>query len=188
MGQCGVYLVVGTAARRVFVWDVRQMSAPVQSRDSSLKYQTRCIRAFPNKVGYVLSSIEGRVAVEYLQEDDTHKKYAFKCHRAKEDDGTEMIYPVNALAFHPIYNTFATGGSDALVNIWDPLNKKRLCQFHKYNTSVSSLAFSRDGQLLAIACSYQYEEVDTPAPFPQDMIFVRRVTDQETKPKMANSN
>ncbi|ELW67319.1 Mitotic checkpoint protein BUB3 [Tupaia chinensis] len=36
-----------------------------QRRESSLKYQTRCIRAFPNKQGYVLSSIEGQVAVEY---------------------------------------------------------------------------------------------------------------------------
>ena len=35
-----------------------------QKRESSLKYQTRCVRSFPNKTGYVLSSIEGRVAVE----------------------------------------------------------------------------------------------------------------------------
>jgi len=26
------------------------------------------------------------------------------------------------------YNTFATGGSDGFVNIWDGFNKKRLCQ------------------------------------------------------------
>ena len=26
------------------------------------------------------------------------------------------------------HNTFATGGSDGFVNIWDGFNKKRLCQ------------------------------------------------------------
>jgi cell cycle arrest protein BUB3 len=32
---------------------------PIENRESNLKYQTRCIRCFPNKQGYVLSSIEG---------------------------------------------------------------------------------------------------------------------------------
>ena len=74
----------------------------------------------------------GRVAVEYLDPSPEiqKKKYAFKCHRIKED-GMEKIYPVNAIAFHNIYNTFATGGSDGYVNIWDGFHKKRLCQFHR---------------------------------------------------------
>jgi cell cycle arrest protein BUB3 len=55
---------------------------------------------------------------------------------------------VNAISFHRDYNTFATGGSDGLVNIWDGANKKRLCQFHKYPTSISSLCFSSDGAIL----------------------------------------
>jgi cell cycle arrest protein BUB3 len=48
--------------------------------------------------GYALSSIEGRVAVEYLDTDSEvqKKKYAFKCHRIKEG-GIEKIYPVNAI-------------------------------------------------------------------------------------------
>ena len=84
------------------------------------------------KQGYVLSSIEGRVAVEYLDPSPEvqRRKYAFKCHRLKEN-AVEQIYPVNAISFHRDYNTFATGGSDGLVNIWDGQNKKRLCQFHK---------------------------------------------------------
>lgn len=36
------------------------------------------------------------------------KKYAFKCHRLKEE-GIEHVYPVNAISFHSIHNTFATG-------------------------------------------------------------------------------
>ena len=60
--------------------------------------------------GYALSSIEGRVAVEYLDpsQEIQKKKYAFKCHRLKEE-GIEQVYPVNAISFHSIHNTFATG-------------------------------------------------------------------------------
>lgn len=98
MGVCGEKLVVGTAGRKILVWDIRNMSYTLQKRESNLKYQTRAIRCFPNKQGYVLSSIEGRVAVEYLDTNPEiqKKKYAFKCHRIKED-GLEKIYPVNAI-------------------------------------------------------------------------------------------
>jgi len=91
-------LVVGTAGRRIIAWDVRNMTLPLQQRDSLLKYQTRCLRVFPNKQGYVLGSIEGRVSVEYLDPSPEvqRKKYAFKCHRTKEG-GVECIYPVNAI-------------------------------------------------------------------------------------------
>merc|ERR1711953_515985 len=80
-----------------------------QKRESSLKYQTRCLRCFPNKSGYVVSSMEGREAVEYLETsaEAQKKKYAFKCHRMKEN-GIENIYPVNAISFHKDYNTFAS--------------------------------------------------------------------------------
>ncbi|KAH6948467.1 hypothetical protein HPB50_024570 [Hyalomma asiaticum] len=184
MAVCGDKLIVGTAQRKVLVWDLRNMGYVKQRRESNLKYQTRCIRCFPNQQGFVLSSIEGRVAVEYLDPSPEvqKKKYAFKCHRVKDSSGIELIYPVNAIAFHNLYNTFATGGSDGHVNIWDGFNKKRLCQFHKYPSSISSLAFSHDGSLLAIGSSYLYEQgfLDN---IPPDAVFVRRVTDQETKPK-----
>ncbi|XP_071492437.1 mitotic checkpoint protein BUB3-like [Diadema setosum] len=182
MAVTGDRLVVGTAGRKVLVWDLRNMGYVQQRRESSLKYQTRCIRSFPNKQGYVLSSIEGRVAVEYLDPSPEvqKRKYAFKCHRLKVD-GVEQIYPVNAIAFHNIHNTFATGGCDGFVNIWDGFNKKRLCQFHRYPSSISSLSFSNDGSVLAIASSYTYEEGDIE--HPDDAIFIRKVSDQETKPK-----
>ncbi|XP_028394573.1 mitotic checkpoint protein BUB3-like [Dendronephthya gigantea] len=175
-------LVVGTAGRRVMVWDLRNMSYVQQKRESSLKYQTRCIRTFPNKQGYVLSSIEGRVAVEYFDPSPEVQKtkYAFKCHRIKES-GMEMIYPVNAISFHNVHNTFATGGSDGYVNVWDGFNKKRLCQFHRYPTSISSLSFSHDGTALAISSSFMHEEENKNPP--EDSIYIRSVTDTETKPK-----
>uniref|UniRef100_A0A2K6KP11 Mitotic checkpoint protein BUB3 n=1 Tax=Rhinopithecus bieti TaxID=61621 RepID=A0A2K6KP11_RHIBE len=168
----GDRLIVGTA-------DLQNMGYMQQRRESSLKYQTRCIRAFPNKQAYVLSSVAGRVAVEYLDPSPEvqKKKYAFKCHRLKENT-IEQIYPVNAISFHNIHNTFATSSSDGFGSIWDPFNKKRLCQ---YPTSIASLAFSNDGTMLAITSSYMYEMDDTE--HPEDGIFIRQVTDEERKPK-----
>ena len=57
-------LVVGTAGRRTLVWDLRNMSTALQKRESSLKYQTRCIKCFPSRQGFVLSSIEGKNIVK----------------------------------------------------------------------------------------------------------------------------
>jgi cell cycle arrest protein BUB3 len=184
MSLAGDRLVVGTAGRKVWVWDLRNMNYVLQKRESSLKFQTRVVGCFPNKQGYVLGSIEGRVAVEYLDPSTEvqKRKYAFKSHRSKEN-GIELIYPVNAISFHKEYNTFATGGSDGFVNIWDGYNKKRLCQFHKYPTSIAALSFSNDGSVLAIASSYMHEHEKAPDNMPEDAIFIRYVSDQETKPK-----
>ena len=39
---------------------------PEQERESSLRYQTRCVRCFPDATGFAISSIEGRIAMEYF--------------------------------------------------------------------------------------------------------------------------
>jgi hypothetical protein len=44
-------LVVGTAGRHVFIYDVRNMAETMQRRESSLKYQTRAISCFPSGEG-----------------------------------------------------------------------------------------------------------------------------------------
>ena len=62
MDVVGEVLVVGTAGRKVLVWDLRNMSSPQQKRESNLKFQTRCLRIFPDKSGFAMSSIEGRVS------------------------------------------------------------------------------------------------------------------------------
>lgn len=57
----------------------------------------------------------------------------------------EIVYPVNAVAFHEEFGTFATGGSDACVSVWDPVKKKKIRQL-QFPNAVSSIAFSRDGR------------------------------------------
>lgn len=182
MSLVGKKLVVATAGRHVNVYDLRNMSQPEQKRESSLKYQTRCVRCYPNETGYALSSVEGRVAMEFfdMSVSGQAKKYAFKCHR-KSEAGRDTVYPVNAIAFHPIYGTFATGGCDGYVNVWDGDNKKRLYQYSKYPSSIAALSFNKDGNLLAVASSYTFEEGDIP--HEPDAIFIRKINEIEVKPK-----
>jgi cell cycle arrest protein BUB3 len=181
----GHRVVVGTSGRHVYLWDLRRMSEPEQRRESSLKHQTRVIGAYIEGDGFAIGSTEGRVAMEYFDPNPTvqAKKYAFKCHRVKAEDGVEHVYPVNAMAFHPLYGTFATGGGDGIINIWDGKNKKRLSQLRKYPTSIASLSFSADGALLAIAASYVYEQGDALLGQTPEQVFIRRMTDVESKPK-----
>lgn len=62
-------IVVGTAGRRICFLDVRNNKAElVLNRESSLKYQTRTVKFFPQGVGIALGSIEGRVAIEFLDD------------------------------------------------------------------------------------------------------------------------
>lgn len=127
---------------------------PWQQRESSLKFMTRAVACMPDDNGYASSSIEGRVAVEWFDPspESQARKYAFKCHRqpAPEGDGTDIVYPVNALAFHPIHGTFASGGGDGIVALWDAVAKRRIRQYQKYPASVAALAFSNDGKFLAV--------------------------------------
>jgi len=57
MSLVGHRLVVATAGRHVNVYDLRNMSQPEQRRESSLKYQTRCVRCYPNGTGMHMNII-----------------------------------------------------------------------------------------------------------------------------------
>lgn len=107
MDVCQNVLVVAMADRHVWIFDTRRMGQPLQRRESSLKYMTRCVRAFPSGEGYVCTSVEGRVAVDFVDASDEaqEQKYAFKCHRSAitDQENMENVYPVNAAAFHPTY-------------------------------------------------------------------------------------
>lgn len=117
MDSAGDKLVLAMAQRHVLIYDHRNLSSAVQSlstgsapstvepfqkRENSLKFMTRSVKCMPNGTGYASSSIEGRVAVEYFDQNPDVQKghFAFRCHRATVD-GVDTVYPVNALAFNP---------------------------------------------------------------------------------------
>jgi len=121
------------------------------------------------------------VAWEYFDAGDNAKKYAFKCHR-KTCDGVEQIFPVNAIAFHPDHGTFATGGADGVVSVWDGNARKRLWRMPEFDTSIASLGFSADGTRLGIAVSYTYE-LGPKDVIPPNRINIKAVSDAEMRPK-----
>jgi cell cycle arrest protein BUB3 len=166
------------------------LAKSILTRDSSLKYQTRCIKFFqPYSYGVAIGSIEGRVAIEYLSDIGISppppssttplntKKYAFKCHRVND-----IIYPVNDIVFHPIHGTFATGGADGTVVTWDGNNKKKIANIVKLQNSIACLAYNCNGSELAMASSYTFEEGERD--HPREEIYVREVLESEVKPKV----
>lgn len=122
---------------------------------------TRAVACMPNDDGYASSSIEGRIAVEWFDSsaDSQARKYAFKCHRQPdpESEGTDIVYPVNALAFHPVHGTFASGGGDGVVALWDATAKRRIRQYQKFPASVAAVAFSSDGRFVAVGVCPGFE-------------------------------
>ncbi|KAJ1767619.1 mitotic spindle checkpoint protein Bub3 [Coemansia sp. RSA 1807] len=173
-------LAVALAGRKILIYDTRKLDAPIEVRESSLKFPTRCVKLMPSSLGFVCSSVEGRVSVEYLN-GATKSNYAFKCHRQPAEDNVDLVYPVNAVAFHPVHHTFVTGGSDGAVSLWDPDNKKRLKHYQGYPTSISALDFNASGNMLAVASSYTYEEGEKD--HPPDSIWIKPMTENEARPK-----
>ncbi|EPQ31561.1 uncharacterized protein PFL1_00894 [Pseudozyma flocculosa PF-1] len=176
-------LVVGMTGRGVWIYELDKLRQtldraqagqevkesdwePEQKRESSLKFMIRDIRCMPAGDGYATSSVEGRIAVEFFDPtpEAQAKKYAFKCHR-QAVDGIDTVYPVNAMAFHPVHGTFASIGGDAICSIWDAAAKKRIRQYPRLPSPLSAGCFSSDGMRLAIASGAENIE-DTRHPGP----------------------
>lgn len=188
------HLVVGMADRLVYIYDLRNMDAgPIQKRESSLKYPTRTLSCIPGEVGYACTSIEGRVAVEFFDTSERvqAQKYAFKCHRIVDRSGApnavDTVTPVNALAFHPNYDTFFSGGSDAFVCMWDYKARKRMKQYQRFPASVMALDVDSSGQMLAIGVSddsYKENPVELGPRPAQSAVFVRYFGAKEAQGKV----
>ncbi|KAI4161286.1 MAG: hypothetical protein LQ342_004953 [Letrouitia transgressa] len=158
---------------------------PWQRRESSLRFMTRAVACMPNDAGYASSSIEGRVAVEWFDPspESQGRKYAFKCHRQPSSEGIDVVYPVNALAFHPGHGTFASGGGDGLVLLWDGVAKRRIRQYQKYGSSVAALSFSGDGKYLAVGISPGFEDGKEGTGEGSVKVFIRELGETEAKGK-----
>ena len=126
-------ILVSMAHRHVWVFNALALAKatdgqtlqPEQQRESALKFLTRSIALMADgkgesgseattvrfsravwlmsSAGWASGSIEGRIAVEYVDPDPAAQaqKYAFRAHR-QNVDGVDCVYPVNALAYHPL--------------------------------------------------------------------------------------
>ena len=177
-------LVVATADRQMIVYDVTGQPREHARKESPLKHQTRCVACFPDQSGFAIGSIEGRVGIQYNKEMKTPNKdsFAFKCHR----HNTTEVYPVNAIAFHNHFGTFATCGGDGVVNFWDKDNKQRLKGFERLPRTVSAASFNQQGSMFAYALSYDWSQGSMNLQ-PGNDIFVHHVLEDEIRPKNKSS-
>jgi cell cycle arrest protein BUB3 len=151
----------------------------MESRLSPLKSQLRCVRMNPGAKSFVCGSIEGRCAIEYVDSmsaENMNKGYSFKCHRRGD-----VMYPVNALAYHPS-GMFASGGSDGTVKVWDGDHRKQRLSLPPFEHPIAALAFNNVGSLLAVAASHTFELSEVGDPMLNN-IFVRVIKDGEVSPK-----
>lgn len=105
-------VLVSMAHRHVSVYGTYELAnaakegreaKPDHTRESALKMLTRSVAPMADGKGWASASIEGRIAVEYFDPDPSAQamKYAFRAHRATVN-GQEQVYPINALAYHPV--------------------------------------------------------------------------------------
>jgi mRNA export factor len=146
-------MVVATADRNIVVYNLQSPQTEFKRIPSPLKYQTRCVATFPGKEGFLVGSIEGRVAVHHIDEAQQSKNFTFKCHRDNND-----IYAVNSIEFHPVHGTFATSGSDGAYNFWDKDSKQRLKAMQRSNQPIPCSAFNHDGTIFAYGVSYDWSK------------------------------
>lgn len=176
MDADGDRLIVAHAGLSVHIFDMRKPSEPLQERTQSLGFQTRCTRFLPGGSSFALGCTAGRVVVDYLEGD--RESFKFKCHRAND-----KIYPVNAIAPHPVHGTFATGGGDGNVAIWDPVNHKRVSHF-KFDETIAALNFNSSGSRLAIAKSYTFESGEDLARQSRNSVLILPIQDSEVMPRV----
>ena len=211
-------VAVGCSGRQTCLVDVRRPDQSVTAEislqgESSQKHQTRCLKFFPDGQRIAVGSVEGRVAVEWVDgraldgNNGMPKDYAFKCHRRND-----LVFPVNCIEFHPKYGTFATGGGDGTVGtflcfsfcpvVWYSLITHPLSTFTPFlflpvtwdgfnRKRLTALpAFGTSIAALAfsqdgstLAMASSYTFEEGERDHPRDEIFVRRMLETDCQPK-----
>lgn len=182
-------LVVATAERNIVIINMNNPNNIFKTVQSPLKMQTRTVACYNEGDGYAIGSVEGRCSIRYV-DDEQQKRlgFSFKCHRqtnpnrAPGQPSQSLVYSVNSIAFHPIYGTFVTAGSDGSFHFWDKINRHRLRGYPIQQGSIPVCNFNRQGTVLAYALSYDWNQGHTMnrADYP-NVIRLHQVSDAEAK-------
>ncbi|KAJ9642333.1 RNA export factor gle2 [Coniosporium tulheliwenetii] len=153
-------LVVGTADRYINVINLEKPTEMYKTIQSPLKWQTRVVSCFTDASGFAVGSIEGRCAIQYVEEKDSSLNFSFKCHRDTDTTQRDVskVYSVNAISFHPEHGTFSTAGSDGTFHFWDKDAKHRLKGYPNVGGSITATGFNGKGDLFAYAVSYDWSK------------------------------
>lgn len=109
---------------------------------------------------------------------------SFKCHRDPIQNGEIKVWTINAISTHPIYGTFATGGSDGTFHFWDKDAKSRLKGYPSVGGSISATAFNQTGDIFAYAVSYDWHKgFASNSPGYPNKVMLHPVVDEEVRPK-----
>ncbi|KAJ1519677.1 hypothetical protein ONE63_004941 [Megalurothrips usitatus] len=155
--------VVITAARNLIVYQLEGKPQEFNRGETNLKYQHRCVAIMRDKknspIGYAVGSVEGRVAVQYVNPAQPSDNFTFKCHRVNcANNSYQEIYAVNDIAFHPVHNTVATVGSDGTYSFWDKDSRIKLGSSEQQEQSITRCCFNHSGQIFAYAVSYDWSK------------------------------
>ncbi|OXB79263.1 UNVERIFIED_CONTAM: hypothetical protein H355_013184, partial [Colinus virginianus] len=150
----------------------------------------RCVAIFKDKVnkptGFALGSIEGRVAIHYINPPNPAKdNFTFKCHRSNgtNTSAPQDIYAVNGIAFHPVHGTLATVGSDGRFSFWDKDARTKLKTSEQLDQPISACCFNHNGNIFAYASSYDWSKGhEFYNPQKKNYIFLRNAA-EELKPR-----
>lgn len=181
-------LVIASAERFVNIMDMRNPSADYYKKHQSpLKWQTRVVSCFTDASGYAVGSIEGRCAIQYVEDKDSKyatkeipfpgatgstllvhdadslaairsSNFSFKCHRDPAVNNVTSVYAVNDISFHPVHGTFSTAGSDGTFHFWDKDAKHRLKGYPNVGGPITATTFNKNGGIFAYAVSYDWSK------------------------------
>lgn len=182
--------VVATAERGLIVYQLENQPSEFRRIESPLKHQHRCVAIFKDKqnkpTGFALGSIEGRVAIHYINPPNPAKdNFTFKCHRSNgtNTSAPQDIYAVNGIAFHPVHGTLATVGSDGRFSFWDKDARTKLKTSEQLDQPISACCFNHNGNIFAYASSYDWSKGhEFYNPQKKNYIFLRNAA-EELKPR-----
>lgn len=154
--------IVSTAERGILVYQLNNQPQEYKKIESPLKYQHRCVAICKDKKGvpngFALGSVEGRVAMQYINPSDPKDNFTFKCHRSDVSQSGQVqdIYAVNDIAFHPTIGTLATVGSDGKYSFWDKDARTKLKTSENCGQSITACCFNAEGNIFAYSTGYDW--------------------------------
>ena len=139
--------------------------------NSHLREQTRKVVVFNDAQGFVQGSIEGRVAIKFLNVNIkpainnesncivSDGDFAFRCHRLVKNNNC-YVHPINDISINPVYGSICTAGGDGKYCIWDIKDRSRINERDNNddNCPLTACCYNDIGNLLAYSSGYDWSK------------------------------
>ena len=182
----GNRMVVATSDQNLHIFDLLQQGPrKIQEMKSTLGYQTRCAKVFPDGTGFGIGCLDGRVQLQKIQPTAMIEKECFRFKTKSFKGGDNNAYCVNSISFYNHYQnklTVATATSEGVLKFWNATDQKfiKKANFSKLEQPITSTAFNRDGNLFAYSSSYDWSQGFAHySPSKPNEIFIHYVTKEE---------